>query len=288
MKNKLILGTVQFGLNYGINNCSGKPVYRDVKSILDYAFKNKINFLDTAEAYGDSHKIIGNYHAKSSNKFHIITKFCKHRSDLSKEITDRVFNNIKTLNVENIYCYMFHSFSDFVVYFDLFKLELLDLKKKGIIKKIGVSLHSNKEINSVLKFNEIDLIQFPYNLLDNNSKRQKVILKAKKMGVEIHTRSTFLQGLFFKDLDSIEGKLSCLKKYLDQLKNLVSEEKVNNLALNYVCSNSNIDAVLIGVDSVEQLKNNISCINSNKFNHVHFNIDAINVKEKDMLNPANW
>jgi len=63
---------------------------------------------------------------------------------------------------------------------------------------------------------------------------------------------------------------------------------MNNVALNYVCSNANIDGVLLGVDNVSQLKKNISCINDNKFKHIIVNIDSINVKEQNLLNPANW
>lgn len=285
---KIILGTVQFGLEYGINNKIGKPDNNEIKSILDYAFDNKINFLDTAEAYGDSHERIGEYHANSNNKFNIITKFSSSRLDLPKNISDRINHHLKILNVNNLYCYMFHNYDDFKNYFNLFKLELLELKNRGIVKKIGVSLHSNHNINDVLENKVIDLIQLPYNLLDNKSKREKVFLKAKEKGVEIHTRSTFLQGLFFKDLNEIDGELGVLKKYLLELKRLVNKNEINSLALNYVCSNANIDGVLLGVDTVSQLQNNLSCISDDKFKDIIENIDSINVKEENLLNPANW
>ena len=73
--NKLILGTVQFGLDYGINNKQGQVSERSIKEILDLAFENGINILDTAEGYGDSQERIGNYHKNSSNIFNIVTKF---------------------------------------------------------------------------------------------------------------------------------------------------------------------------------------------------------------------
>ena len=148
---KIILGTVQFGLDYGINNNNGKPNHNEVKSILDYAYKNNITFLDTAEAYGDSHEIIGKYHANSNNKFKVITKSVQLELDLPKNISDRINHHLKILNIDNLYCYMFHNYDDFKNYFNLFKLELLELKSRGIIKKIGVSLHSNHNINDVLK-----------------------------------------------------------------------------------------------------------------------------------------
>ena len=286
--NKIILGTAQFGLDYGINNKEGRPTYETIKEILDLAHKKKIIFLDTAEAYGNSHEIIGEYHANLNNKFKVITKFSPLRKDFPNNISDRINHHLKILNVSNLYCYMFHSHDDFKNYFNLFKLELLELKNRGIIKKIGVSLHFNHNINDVLENKEIDLIQLPYNLLDNKSKREKVFLKAKEKGVEIHTRSTFLQGLFFKDLDTISGRLGVLKKYLLELKRLVNKNEINSLALSYVCSNENIDGVLLGVDNVGQLKNNLSCINDDKFKDIIENIDSINVKEENLLNPANW
>ena len=285
---KLILGTVQFGLQYGVNNQGGIPSTIEIKRILDYAFKSKINILDTAEAYGTSQEIIGNYIKKSNNKFKIISKYCKHRNDLPFNIIDRVKNNIDVLNVDSLYCYMFHNFNDYLSFFNIFQDDLLHLKRNGLINKIGVSLHSNEEIIEVLNNDNIDLIQFPYNLLDNFSHRREVLLKAKSKGIEVHTRSVFLQGLFFKDISTIDGKISLLKKYLLKLKKIVNLYEMNNVALNYVCSNANIDCVLLGVDNVSQLKKNISCINDNRFNDIIKNIDSINVNEKDLLNPTNW
>jgi len=179
LKSKLILGTVQFGIKYGINNSAGKPTFRKVVDILNTAYVKGIRMLDTAEAYGDSQNRIGQYHNQNSKKFKIITKFSPARKDLPKNIFDRVNKNLKTLRVEFLYCYMFHSFNDFKKYFPEMKNDLIRLKKESKIKKIGVSLHSNKEIEDVLLNNYIDLIQLPYNLFDNNNQR-KESLRVKK------------------------------------------------------------------------------------------------------------
>ena len=101
--NKIILGTVQFGLDYGINNKAGKPTYDTIKEILDLAFKKNINFLDTAEAYGDSQEKIGNYHLRSLNVFKVITKFSPSRKDLPNNISERIKCNLNTLKVESLY-----------------------------------------------------------------------------------------------------------------------------------------------------------------------------------------
>src|SRR5690349_3253425 len=118
--NKIILGTVQFGLDYGIANRSGKPTTNEVTAILDCAAANNVRMLDTAEAYGDSQEVIGRYHRASSNRFDVITKYSASRKDLPADIVSRVEKDIDTLGVDSLYGYMFHSFRDFETSFETF------------------------------------------------------------------------------------------------------------------------------------------------------------------------
>lgn len=159
MTNKLILGTVQFGLNYGINNTSGKPDEKRVHSILDEAFEKGIRLLDSAEAYGDAHELIGSYHALSQNKFDLITKYSSSRRDLPEDLIARVKFDIQTLNCTCLYAYMFHSFTDFKTYFETFKGGIEQLKKEGLIKKMGVSVYTNNELEELLNFDAVELVQ---------------------------------------------------------------------------------------------------------------------------------
>ncbi len=286
---KIILGTVQFGLNYGINNNVGRTSFENVLKILNFSYDNGIRYLDTAEAYGDSHERIGKFHSLHKKKtFKIITKFCLNRDDLPNNFIKRVNQNIETLKVKNIYCYMFHNFSDFKSHYILNKSKLHYLKSEKIIEKIGVSVHSNLEVKEVLKNNEIDLIQVPYNLLDNFNKRNEIFLKAKNKNVEIHTRSVFLQGLFFKKTNTLNGRMLVFKEYLDRINNLFNKYKINDIALNYAFSNSSVDGVLFGVDNVDQLKKNLLSIKKNNFDEINSSIDKINFDDEYMLNPANW
>ena len=289
MISKLILGTVQFGLDYGINNTIGKPSKQNIKLILDTAYNNGINLLDTAEAYGDSQKRIGEYHNNSTNKFNVITKFNSKAKEFSLSIIDRVYDNLKILDVDKLYCYMFHSFDDFENYFKKYRKDLLLLKKHGIIDNIGVSVYTNNELKSVLKFDEISLVQLPFNLLDNDNKRGSILKKAKVKGIEIHTRSVFLQGLFFKKTSELGDRIKPLEPYLRSLNDLCDKDyKINDLALNYVCNKKNIDRVLIGVDNVYQLKANIVSEKRNIQKEIFKKIEAIDVKEIELLNPSNW
>jgi len=289
MEHKLILGTVQFGLDYGVNNTAGKVNSRNVKVILDAAFEKGVLLLDSAEGYGDSQEKIGEYHINSSNSFQVITKFSSTRLDLPANIKERVYKNLKTLNIKSLYSYMFHSFDDYNKFYPVFKEDLIFLREEKSIQKIGVSLYTNEELEEVLKNDNIDLVQLPFNLFDNSSRRKEILLKAKSKGLEIHVRSTFLQGLFFKNVNSIQGKILPLKTYLEDLEQIKNKYKVSTetLALQYALQKSYIDKVLIGVDSAEQLKKNIY-ICSEKTDIPTKVIDNINIKEGSLLNPINW
>lgn len=289
MKNKLILGTVQFGLDYGINNTKGKPSDTTITEILNTAYTNGIHILDTAEAYGNSQERIGNYHKKGIHQFDIITKFSASVKSLPKNISERIKYNMQQLQVERLYCYMFHSFNDFSKYFEGFKTELLQLKSSGIIQNIGVSIYTNKEFEQVINTTGIDIIQLPFNLLDNNNQRGKLLKKAKEKGIEIHTRSAFLQGLFFKNLETLSGNLQELKPALQELKNVCSAQNtMADIALNYAYNQENIDYVVIGVDNASQLQANITSIEKSISEEIITAINSIIIKEITLLNPSNW
>lgn len=290
LNEKIILGTAQFGLDYGINNNEGKLNEKKINSILDFAFEHNIRFLDTAEAYGDSQKTIGDYHKKFGQKFEIITKFNSKETYLPLKLSEKVKQNLEILNVDCLYCYMFHSFNDFKLFFLQYKVEIEDLKKRGLIKKLGVSVYTNEEAEQLLKYDKIDIVQLPYNLLDNANKRADIIERLKKRGVEVHTRSTFLQGLFFKKEEELPNKLKVLLPYVQELKRIAKENvlDLNSMSLNYVISQKNIDNVLIGVDSVEQLIENMDVLNQTLPESVIQEIDLIDVKETALLNPSNW
>lgn len=289
MESKLILGTVQFGLDYGINNYVGKPSDDEVKSILDFAYSQGLNYLDTAEAYGDSQQRIGNYHKEVNHKFNLITKYSS-KIDLPISIRKRVEQNLLTLNVDSLYSYMFHSFDEYKRYYPVFSKDLNSIVKAGIVEKLGVSVYTNEEAIQVMKDDSIRLIQLPFNLLDNFRKREEMLKKAKQRDVEIHSRSVFLQGLFFKELSKISNSQQNLKPYLKHILQIGKDYNVSihNLALNYAINQELISKVLIGVDSLLQLQENIHSSKINLKKEIVQAIDKIDVKEMELLNPVNW
>ena len=273
--NKLVLGTVQFGCKYGINS-EGRPDTQMVSEILAEAKKGGIKMLDTSAAYGSAEEVLGE--ATASQNFQIISKYPK--SD--KTVFDTFEGTLRCLGTTKLFGYLLHHFSVYTEDKEVWK-DFVQLKKEGKVEKIGFSLYETYELELILNDGiPFDLIQIPFNIFDRQFEPYFERLKAMK--VEIHVRSTFLQGLFFKDRDTLPEKLLPLKPYLVALDQYAMEAGliVAEIALNYNIQNPFIDGVLIGVDTKEQLLTNFNSVSEKKVEI------SINVKEKELLKPVNW
>lgn len=280
---KLALGTVQFGINYGINNKLGIPSDNDISEILKYAYENGIKTLDTAISYGNSEERIGKC---SKNKFKIISKFSSIDSlaQLESELEKSLFN----LKTNKLFGFIYHNANDLINKPYTWQF-LMKLKHSQKIEKIGFSIYSEDQLNKLFDLGFIpDLVQLPYSILDR--RMENSLIKLKKYGIETHTRSVFLQGLYFKSTHNIPKKLKTLKPYLKRLNSICLNNNISmsSLALNFVNQNKYVDKIVIGAESIEQLKENIDCIDSNLDINILELISHINVKEKELLNPVNW
>jgi aryl-alcohol dehydrogenase-like predicted oxidoreductase len=287
LNNKLILGTVQMGVPYGISNSSGKISLENSLEILSFAFDNGIEILDTAEAYGNAHEVIGTFHKQHPDKrFKIITKL-PHQSKMN--INDKVDEYLKELGVKQLHALLFHSFSTYQETVNNFDV-LRNLKAAGKTKYLGVSVYTNTEIETVLLNDDIDIIQLPFNLFDNENLRGDILKTAQEKGKIIHTRSALLQGLFFKDVNDDIAIVKKLKSELSTLSVISNSHdiRISQLALGYCLLQPNIDNVLIGVDSIDQLKDNLNAVNFHLKKEIVDEINTINVKNLDLLNPSLW
>lgn len=284
------MGTVQFGLDYGINNKEGKLPKSKIFELLHQAHKLGIDTLDTAEAYGNAHDVIKEFHNENSYRFKIISKYSPNVKKYSDNIVDRLKCHIENFDVSILDGYLFHSFNHFKLSLEQDSQILEKIENSGLVKKIGVSLYTNKELEEVLNYSKIKLIQIPFNLFDNHFKRYKFIEKAKSKGIEIHTRSAFLQGLFFKKIDDLQGNLIELKEDLKKIDKLSKSYRLNKatVALNYAYSKPYIDKTLIGVDNLCQLKSNIESLNYKLPESLVKKIDEINILNDNLLNPSQW
>jgi len=282
---KLILGTAQIGMLYGVNNTSGLLSLEDSLEILNYAKLNGIKELDTANAYGESERVIGIYN-RCTTPFIINTKVLKANFN---NLYNHVVALLDKMDVKFIDTLYIHKLNDFIENKDVLK-NLMELKKTGICRKIGLTVYSNEEILLSGDIEEVDVIQCPFNLLDNENIRGESLKYLKQKGKEVHVRSIFLQGLFFVNTRNISTNIINLKPYLIQI-NEISKKyncSISNLAFHYVLSKPYIDKVIFGVDNIEQLKFNFKDLNQPIDIKIFDLIDSIKVKETNLLNPGNW
>jgi aryl-alcohol dehydrogenase-like predicted oxidoreductase len=288
MIHKLALGTVQMGLDYGINNSKGQISERESFEILKTAHRSGIEYLDTAESYGNAHAIIGEFHRGNPDYlFKVITKL---PSGINSEMLEgKILDYRKTLGVPKPEAVMFHSYSTYRENPELISI-LKELKKDGKFNSLGVSVYNNDEIETLLDDPMAEIIQLPFNLLDNHEQRGEIVAEAKKRGKTIHTRSAFLQGLFFKNPVEDHPVVSPLKDELLKIRELSQRYNitVEGLALQYCLHQPYIDKVIVGVDSLKQLQANINACKEVLPEKVFDEINEIQLEEINLVNPALW
>ncbi len=281
MKNKLALGTVQFGLNYGISNNNGEVSLAEIKKILSIATINKITLIDTAKAYGTSEKKLGEV---DLSNFNIVTKL----SDFNN-IENNIEDSIKKLNIKKLYAVLVHDFNTFLSNQQTYN-NFKSSKYFEKVEKIGFSLNKVSELEYLLSNNiKFDIIQIPYNILDQRFEVYFEELHNK--GIEIHTRSVFLQGLFFMNLDRIPNNLHKLMPSIQKIHLLANCNNitVEKLALNFAIRNKYINRVVIGVTSLFELELNIKSLDEfenaeNIYNHLL----ELKVDDENLVLPMNW
>ena len=215
---------------------------------------------------------------KAAEKFQLISKYPK----CNKSVYETFESSLNKLKCSKLYGYLLHHFSVYTENKDIWK-DFIKLKDEDKVEKIGFSLYEPHELDLILKDGiPFDLIQIPYNIFDRQFEQYFERLKEKN--IEIHVRSTFLQGLFFKDRNTLPNKLLPLKPYLVKLDDyaMTSGLSLAEVALNYNIQNPYIDGVLIGVDTKEQLQTNFESISDTK---IELSID---IKETELLKPINW
>jgi aryl-alcohol dehydrogenase-like predicted oxidoreductase len=283
LKNKVILGTVQLGIPYGINNTQGKPSEKEAFDILDFAFANDIHTLDTADGYGEALQVIGRHHDATGKSFQIINKF-KVDAD---SIENKLDHSLNLLRCDSLHCYMYHQFHDFES--KSVKNDLMSLKERGRISKIGLSLYDTDQLAIAVRDPQIDIIQLPVNLFDLSSEKEELLMEAQSGGKEIHARSVFLQGLFLRDPGQLTGNVATMRPYLERLTSLCKRTglDVKTAALNFVLHRRSVNYVVLGIEQLAQLRENLALIKP-AFDSANLGAFRIEPKDMHLLNPANW
>ena len=285
---KLALGSANFGLDYGVANHSGRISESELADILSFAQEACIEVIDTAQAYGDSESRIGSL--CNDTQFKCITKIGAEFAKGSRDhnVSSSVKQSCRRLNQSRLYAVMLHRPE--VLFGDQGReivRELQILKEQGIISKVGVSIYSPEFLTVISEVIKLDIVQVPFNLFDQQILSSGWSEKLKSNGVEIHTRSVFLQGLLLMSRSSLPNYFSkhwpanfdAWYKFLNYTRANPSE-----VALKFALQQDWIDKIVVGVDSVSQLKTLTEIEKSSE----SIDFPLLGCDDPNLINPSKW
>ncbi len=287
------LGTVQFGLDYGVSNRLGRTPEIEVGRILEYAVENGMEVLDTAPGYGDCEAILGRV-LPPSHRLRIVTKTpCLGKASVSRRdqqsLKQSCYRSLEKLRQSELYALLVHHADDLLLPGGELLLEALrQLKQDGCINKVGVSVYTGEQIDAVLGLFTPDLVQVPVNILNQRLIQSGHLKRLKEAGVEIHARSVFLQGLLLMDIDDLGDFFKPIRHHLAGLHDDLARHGISRLAaaLDFALGCQWIDIVLVGVAALTELVEICQAVTTRPRQPLDYSRWAHN--DRRFLDPAAW
>ena len=284
---KIALGTVQFGLDYGIANKSGQVSINEIQNIFQCAKENALDTLDTAIGYGESELRLGQV---GVSQWEVVTKLPalpESIKDVKKWVRKTVNQSLVRLQVSRLKGLLLHKPDDLLhKQGDILYRALEELKEDGLVQKIGASIYGPEELNALCPSYNLDIIQAPFSIFDRRLKESGWMSRLSNQGVEIHVRSVFLQGLLLMSSKSRPSQFKRWDPLLSKWDAWLLESGISPLqaCLGYVLPELKIDRVIVGVDSLEQLNDILNTIKKTTPEiPEYFQCDDI-----DLINPSRW
>lgn len=293
----LCLGTVQFGMDYGVQD-QGRPSEILANEMLMFAFNKGIHCFDTASAYGNAEAVLGRFIRKNKENLDGIQIVSKMPSNALENVSDKAWPDtvlchaeysIATLGIDRLYAYLFHNAG--YIFEEKAVEALLSVTSRGFAEKIGVSVYTPEEAMKALEYSEIKVIQIPYNVFDQRLDQCSFFQKAKKKRVEIYARSTLLQGLIMMDPDKLPQRMHFASGYLKRFLDICSEYGIAPLkaAVGYVGASPGIDYMVFGSDNKTQLAEYISMQEESIPAEMVSDLRAaFETVEEKLVNPVLW
>ena len=287
MINRLALGTVQFGAPYGIANQTGQVSCKEVAAILDYAVTAGLDTLDTAIAYGESEQRLGKIGMK---QWRIITKLppvSESCTDVHAWVQESMLGSLERLRAPKLYGLLLHRPQQLLgPQGDALYRALVAIKDQGKVEKIGVSIYDPTELDALCSQYQFDVVQTPFNIIDRRLATSGWLTRLHESGTEIHVRSVFLQGLLLMKAATRPATFNRWQPLWQQWHGWLSEQTLSPLqaCLGFVLAHPQIDRVVVGVDSLMQLKGIIANV---EMPVVELPATLVS-EDMDLINPSRW
>lgn len=286
MTSRLALGTVQFGLPYGVANVTGQVPLSEVRDILSLASAEGIEVLDTAASYGESEAALGRVGIEG---WQVVTKLPGLATDAPPEEGVRlaVEKSMSRLGVDRLYGLLLHRPADLLGnHGKEVAHALLSLRAEGLVEKVGYSIYSYRELDALEQVLVPDLIQAPFNVFDQGMKMSGRLKKAHDDGIEVHARSAFLQGLLLMAAATRPGQFARWSAQFAKWD--ILREKANQSALEaalaFVLAQPEISRVVVGVDSSLHLREILKASSAVPV----ISYDELAIGDDDLINPSQW
>ncbi len=282
---KLGLGTAQFGLDYGVSNRLGRPTEDEARAIVQAAATAGVSVVDTAPAYGESEAVLGRV-LDGHEAFSVVTKTVPGVAD-SRSVLHALNASLNRLGRKNVYGVLAHHAEDAIGEKGKAVIEgLREAKSRGLVEKIGVSVYTASDIDSILKNFVPDIVQLPANVFDQRLIRSGHVSELKRRGVEIHVRSVFLQGLLLMSPIDVPANLSEARGPVERFDSACRTAGRSRLAgaLSFALGNPDFDCVLVGVASLAELTGVLEAAKS----AVSLDFSAFEVHDERILSPTRW
>lgn len=291
--NKLGLGTVQWGIRYGIANRFGRPEVGEVTQMLRLARQSGITLLDTAHVYGDAESVIGQS-GEGLHGWRIVTKTLPgQRAEFGDRdataLTDAFHQSLGRLNCSNVFGLLVHHTENLLSpeghrLWDV----LQDLKSQAFVSKIGVSVYDPDELNRVLDRYPIDLVQLPFNLYDQRFLQSGLLGHLKCAGIEVHVRSAFLQGLLLMSSDQLPEQFIAIRSHHARLHREFGVAEISPLegSLHFCLGQSTIDQVIVGCETQDQLGEILRAASGDGTCLQH--PESFALEDDTVINPRRW
>lgn len=258
----LVLGTAQLGMAYGIANREGRPDQEKASRIVQEAWNGGIRQFDTAQAYGESERVLGRVLGRLGydREAKVITKFDPHLDHLDPHALSAALDaSLERLGVPRLFGIVLHREGMLSLWNRGLGDILTGFKEGGKVERIGVSVYSPHRALEALKIEDMDMVQVPANMLDRRFHKAGVFDLALKRRKILYIRSVFLQGLLLSTIMDLPGRMSFTKPVIEQVEMLADRMGVtkHEMALGYVQQRMPGSRVIFGAESPDQVRRNI-------------------------------
>lgn len=256
---QLCLGTVQFGLPYGVTNQAGQVSEEEVGRILNLALSSGIDLFDTAQAYGTAETVLGRCWPTGAPR-RLISKL---PAGLDRKMWDQsLITSLQRLQAPKLNGLLLHRASDLLSPDGEALLKWLEsLRMRGLVDRIGVSIYDASELEG-LPLHRLQLVQLPLSVYDQRLIHDGTVSRLHNLGIAIHARSIFLQGLLLQSPFNWPEYLSTSfrKHHASWLAWLERHGLTPGAAaFDFVRGCEGIEAILFGVTSVTELRQLLLC-----------------------------